>query len=58
MPRSTDPHEHPELGIVEIDCQNLSSEDGRQRLQFFTAAAGSPAVEQSQLLGVIGSFRL
>jgi len=45
---------HPELGVVEINCQNLFSEDGLQRLQFFTAPAGSPAVEQLRLLSVIG----
>ncbi|WP_199444613.1 MmyB family transcriptional regulator [Umezawaea beigongshangensis] len=45
---------HPALGVLDINCQNLFSEDGRQRLQFFTAPAGSPAIEQLQLLGVIG----
>ncbi|NKE59690.1 helix-turn-helix transcriptional regulator [Lentzea sp. PSKA42] len=45
---------HAELGVVEIHCQNLFSEDGRQRLQFFTAPPGSPAVGQLELLGVIG----
>ena len=46
---------HPELGVVDIHCQNLFSEDGRQRLQFFTAPPGSPAVEQLALLNVIGT---
>ncbi|WP_308163952.1 helix-turn-helix transcriptional regulator [Nonomuraea sediminis] len=45
---------HPSLGVVDVHCQNLFSEDGRQRLQFFTAPAGSPAVEQLRLLAVIG----
>ncbi len=45
---------HPTLGTLDVHCQNLFSEDGRQRLQFFTAPAGSPAVDQLQLLGVIG----
>lgn len=45
---------HPSLGTPDIHCQNLFSEDGRQRLQFFTAPAGSPAVDQLRLLGVIG----
>ncbi|MFI6294836.1 helix-turn-helix domain-containing protein [Nonomuraea sp. NPDC050790] len=45
---------HPELGIVDIHCQNLFSEDGRQRLQFYTAPAGSAAVGQLRLLSVIG----
>lgn len=45
---------HPALGVLDVDCQNLFSEDGRQRLIFFTAPAGSPAVEQLRLLSVIG----
>lgn len=45
---------HAELGVLDIHCQNLFSEDGQQRLQFFTAPAGSPAVEQLRLLAVIG----
>lgn len=46
---------HAELGVLDITCQNLFSEDGRQRLQFFTAAPGSPATEQLKLLAVIGT---
>ncbi|WP_344663075.1 helix-turn-helix transcriptional regulator [Catenulispora subtropica] len=46
---------HPALGVVEITCQNLFSEDGRQRLQFYTAPPGGPAVEQLRLLEVIGT---
>lgn len=49
---------HQALGIVDVYCQNLFSEDGRQRLQFFTAPAGSPAVEQLRLLSVIGTQQL
>lgn len=45
---------HPALGIVDIHCQNLFSEDQTQRLQFFTAPPGSPAVDQLRLLAVIG----
>ncbi|MBP2478826.1 transcriptional regulator with XRE-family HTH domain [Crossiella equi] len=33
---------HPELGVVQVRCQNVFSEDGRQRLQFFTAPDGAP----------------
>ncbi|MFG1605088.1 helix-turn-helix domain-containing protein [Actinoplanes sp. NPDC049265] len=49
---------HPELGVVDINCQNLFSEDGRQRLQFFTAPVGGAAVEQLRLLAVIGTQAL
>ncbi|MFF3243739.1 alcohol dehydrogenase catalytic domain-containing protein [Streptomyces sp. NPDC002870] len=45
---------HPKLGVFDVHCQSLFSEDGRQRLQFFTAPAGSPAHEQLRLLAVIG----
>ncbi len=47
--------DHPTLGVLDVNCQNLFSEDGRQRLQFFTAPPGSPAVEQLRLLAVIGT---
>lgn len=46
---------HPSLGVLELDCQRLVSEDGRQRLLFFTAPPGSPAVGQLELLSVIGN---
>ena len=45
---------HPALGMLELDCQRLVSEDGRQRLLFFTAPPGSPAVGQLELLAVVG----
>ena len=45
---------HASLGVIELDCQRLISEDGRQRLLFFTARPGSPAVGQLELLSVIG----
>ncbi|MFJ5991447.1 helix-turn-helix domain-containing protein [Lentzea sp. NPDC092896] len=45
---------HSELGVVDIQCQNLFSEDGHQRLQFFVATPGTAAVEQLRLLDVIG----
>ena len=37
---------HPELGVMEVDCLTLLSEDGTQRLLWFTPTAGSPAREQ------------
>ena len=49
---------HAEIGTVDILCQNLFSEDGSQRLQFFTAPPGSPAVDQLKLLAVIGTQQL
>ncbi|POM22565.1 hypothetical protein BTM25_55150 [Actinomadura rubteroloni] len=46
---------HPTLGVIELDCYNLLSEDGRQRLLWFTAPPGSPGAEQLELLSVIGT---
>ncbi|MFJ9925589.1 MULTISPECIES: helix-turn-helix transcriptional regulator [Streptomyces] len=46
---------HPLLGVIELDCHNLLSEDGRQRLLWFTAPPGSPGAEQLELLSVIGT---
>ena len=45
---------HPSLGVLELDCQRLVSDDGRQRLLFFTAPPGSAAVGQLELLAVVG----
>lgn len=46
---------HPTLGVIELDCYNLLSEDGRQRLLWFTAPPGSRGAEQLELLSVIGT---
>lgn len=45
----------PTLGISELDCHNLLSEDGRQRLLWFTAPPGNPGAERLELLSVIGT---
>ena len=49
---------HPGIGVLELDCQRLVSEDGRQRLLFFTAPPGSAAVGQLELLAVVGRQQL
>jgi transcriptional regulator with XRE-family HTH domain len=46
---------HPVLGLIEVNCLNLFSEDGRQRLLWFTPAVGTDAVEQLELLAVLGT---
>ncbi|MEV4802591.1 helix-turn-helix transcriptional regulator [Nonomuraea sp. NPDC049421] len=46
---------HPELGVIELDCLSLLSEDGSQRLLWFTAPAGGDAAEKLALLDVLGS---
>ncbi|MEU4654104.1 helix-turn-helix transcriptional regulator [Streptomyces sp. NPDC023723] len=46
---------HPVLGVVELDCHSLFSEDGCQRLLWFTAPPGTEGAGQLELLGVIGA---
>ncbi|MEC3998668.1 helix-turn-helix transcriptional regulator [Actinacidiphila sp. DG2A-62] len=46
---------HPSLGVIELDCHNLFSEDGRQRLLWFAAPPGTRGAEQLELLSVIGT---
>lgn len=45
---------HPSLGILELNCLNLLSEDGRQRLLWFTPVPGTDSIEQLELLSVLG----
>ncbi|MGP4002450.1 helix-turn-helix domain-containing protein [Streptomyces sp. 8N706] len=46
---------HPALGVIELDCHSLFSEDGRQRLLWFTAPPGTQGAAQLELLSVIGT---
>ncbi|WP_033284836.1 helix-turn-helix transcriptional regulator [Streptomyces sp. NRRL F-525] len=46
---------HHTLGVIELDCHSLFSEDGRQRLLWFTAPPGTEGAAQLELLGVIGT---
>ncbi|MFV2196799.1 helix-turn-helix transcriptional regulator [Nocardiopsis sp. LOL_012] len=46
---------HPELGTLEVDCLNLFSEDGRQRLLWFTPAVGTDSADRLALLSVLGT---
>ncbi len=46
---------HPVLGAIALDCHNLLSEDGRQRLLWFTAPPGSRGAEQLELLSLLGA---
>lgn len=46
---------HPSLGLLEVNCLNLFSEDGRQRLLWFTPAVGTDSANKLDLLTVIGS---
>ncbi|WP_307176582.1 helix-turn-helix transcriptional regulator [Streptomyces africanus] len=46
---------HPALGTLEVNCLNLFSEDGRQRLLWFTPALGTDSADKLDLLAVIGT---
>ncbi|GAA2349970.1 hypothetical protein GCM10010376_85080 [Streptomyces violaceusniger] len=46
---------HPSLGILHMNCLNLLSEDGRQRLLWFTPVSGTDTGEKLELLAVLGT---
>ena len=45
---------HPAIGLVEVNCLHLFSEDGRQRLLWFTPAVGTDSAGLLDLLSVVG----
>jgi transcriptional regulator with XRE-family HTH domain len=49
---------HPHLGLLDVNCLNLFSESGRQRLLWFTPATGTDSADKLALLGVIGTQQL
>jgi transcriptional regulator with XRE-family HTH domain len=49
---------HPELGLLEVNCLSLFSEDCKQRLLWFTPAVGTDSVAKLELLAVVGTQRL
>ncbi|WP_318214023.1 helix-turn-helix transcriptional regulator [Streptomyces sp. SCL15-6] len=46
---------HPTIGVIEVNCLNLFSEDGRQRLLWFTPAVGTDSAGLLELLAVVGT---
>ncbi|WP_281262856.1 MmyB family transcriptional regulator [Streptomyces ardesiacus] len=46
---------HPDLCAIELNCLSLLSEDGSQRLLWFTAPVGGDSAEKLELLAVLGS---
>ncbi|WP_372341307.1 helix-turn-helix transcriptional regulator [Streptomyces sp. CC224E] len=46
---------HPSLGTLEVNCLHLFSEDGRQRLLWFTPALGTDSADKLELLAVVGT---
>ncbi|WP_225627447.1 helix-turn-helix domain-containing protein [Streptomyces werraensis] len=46
---------HASLGVLQVNCLNMISEDGRQRLLWFTPVSGTDTGEKLELLAVLGS---
>ncbi|GHJ37340.1 helix-turn-helix transcriptional regulator [Streptomyces sp. TS71-3] len=46
---------HPALGVIDLECTGMLSEDGRQRLVWYSPQAGGEAAEQLRLLTVVGT---
>ncbi|SEE97822.1 transcriptional regulator [Streptomyces sp. Ag109_O5-10] len=46
---------HPGVGLLDLDCLSLFSEDHRQRLLWFTPRAGTGTAEKLALLTVVGT---
>ncbi|GII57491.1 DNA-binding protein [Planotetraspora thailandica] len=46
--------QHPEVGLLEFDCQMLVDEERTQILALFSPAAGTPTAERLTLLGSLG----
>lgn len=49
---------HPELGLLELNCQTLVAENDAQVLLVYTATPGTEDYEKLQLLSVIGDQQL
>jgi transcriptional regulator with XRE-family HTH domain len=45
---------HPSLGLVDLECTGMLSEDGRHRLVWYSPRVGGEAARQLQLLTVVG----
>ena len=56
-PRGTKRFVHPELGLLELECQTLVDPEQSHSLLVYTAAPGSPSDEKLRLLAVIGAQR-
>lgn len=46
---------HPSLGLVELQCTGMLSEDGRHRLVWYSPRVGGQAARQLRLLTVVGT---
>ncbi|MFC6021127.1 helix-turn-helix transcriptional regulator [Plantactinospora solaniradicis] len=50
--------QHPQVGLLELDCQTLVDPDQSQALLVYTAVPGSESYEKLQLLSVLGDQRI
>ena len=50
--------DHPEVGLLELQCQTLLDPDQSHRLLVYTAVPGSDSYAKLQLLSVIGAQAL
>lgn len=48
--------QHPQVGLLELNCQRLLDPDLSQQLVVYTATPGTESHEKLRLLSVIGSF--
>jgi hypothetical protein len=46
---------HPEVGLLDLDCQILTAENQTERLVVFTATPGTEDAERLAMLAVIGT---
>jgi transcriptional regulator with XRE-family HTH domain len=55
--RRSGPHQvlHPSLGLIDLQCTGMLSEDGRHRLVWYTPRVGGQAAQQLQLLTAVGA---
>jgi len=54
-PREVKRYQHPDVGLLELNCQILLDPDESQSLLVYTAVPGSESYEKLQLLSVIGA---
>jgi len=57
--RRSGPHQvlHPSLGLIDLQCTGMLSEDGRHRLVWYTPYVGGRAAQQLRLLSAVGATR-
>jgi hypothetical protein len=57
-PREIKRYLHPDVGLLELNCQILLDPDESQSLLVYTAVPGSESYEKLALLSVIGTDRV